>query len=271
MEKNQISNVIPQAQTSKSVPEFIRNSFQLIKNHVSNDFFLNTIKSLDIKSRVTYNQIIRNKRHFPKNKIPTLATALDLSFSEKIALDCLAEGYQPTSPNFSQEYVLGSANVLSHPIHTMILNLCGLNKKMKSQDIVRSMNSIFPGSLIHLSIELLLKEGLLVAEDSQTLVKTERKYQLSVPSGVRLDHAKQYLAESFDLMKKNYDLPLNEREYTAFTAKIKKEDFIKLKDLVRDFRKSVYELSSSQDQDAVVQVVLGSFILNPEENDQEIV
>lgn len=258
--------VIPSPASAKSFGQFLKDRLALIKTHSSTETFLTKINQIGIKSRATYNQILRGKRRFPVNRMSSLVNALDLTFNEKVAVQSILVESKGATANSSFDYVDGNTEVLSSPLNTIVLNLCSLKNKLTKNDLHTLLNPLFSNIEIEQSIELLLKKDLLETDAQNTLRRVADGYQLSTPPGVKLDYVKKYIQTSLKMAERNYDLPLESREYSSFTTKISKDDFLKLKDLVRDFRKNVYGYSKSSDCDSIVHVNINAFIVSTNSN-----
>jgi hypothetical protein len=254
--------IIPKAYNSQNLHGYLRARFDLIKTHTTKENFLEALRAMGIKSRAAYQQIVRGNRKVPRGNLPLLEKTLDLTYLEKKAIDSLMIGLPLNPKPEFVTYEAGSADILSNPLHTLVLNLCGLNKKLNLKDVASLLKSLFSEEEVCASVDLLIKNELLKVEEDNTLTRTPRTFQFSTPPGVKLDYARNYLFESMELAKKNYDLPHSQREFTSFTARISKDDFSKLKDLIRAVREETYRLTPTGDADAVVHVNLNAFLIS---------
>lgn len=262
LEKDSSAKLIPQINTSSSLGEFIGQSLKLIKENISIDIFRNKLRELGIQSRVTYRQIALNKRRFSENKIDHLVQAFDLTFTEKIEAQKHLANINFPKANLTPTYILGIQSVLTCPINTIVLNLCGLPKKPTYESLQKITASICEQGKLDAALQLLLEQDLIKKEIDSTFNRINEGFQLSTLPGIKQTHAQKYIQNSLNLAEKQYDLPLDQREYAAYTARIKKEDFSKLKDMVRSFRKATYEISNADECDTVIHVNINAFMLS---------
>lgn len=227
---------------------------------------LQAVKNLGIQSRVTFKSILMGRRKFPLTKLSLATQALDLSHSETLYLENILSNRvdfdKKTENKEIEPFQLGTQEILSTPLNTIILNLCDLKKKYTRIQIVENLKHVFDLKEIEVAIEFLMSQKQIEFAYDNTLSRVSHNQRYFIPQGIKFDFAKNYLLKSMDLAKQNYDLPLNQREYTAFTTKIKSSDFAKLKDLVREFRKNVYALSNVGEDDTVIHVNLNTFVVS---------
>jgi len=261
---------IPELKNATRFSQFLKSIFEVFKITSSPAKFKEKAEELGINSRVSFHQIISGKRTFPTTKIPNLIKACDLSFTEAKAANSLLRNTRLNSSPSQNTYALGAPEVLSSPLNTIVLNLCGIQNDVTEKVLLIILAPLFSAEEIASSVKLLLEQHFLNLNEKSVLKRQEISYQLSTPNGIKLEYAKNYIGESLILAQKAYDFPLSDREYTAFTARIKKEDFLKVKDLVRGFRKAVYELSSVSEYDSVAQFNLNAFILSTPAHSEKI-
>ncbi|MES2856687.1 MAG: DUF4423 domain-containing protein, partial [Bdellovibrionota bacterium] len=255
---------ISQIREVGSLSEFIKKRFSVFKKLISPDEFRQKVVETGIGSRVSFRSIANGKRRFPKSKIPFLARALDMSFEEtkkayELEENPVLDSGGTLKPDF--KFVVGPAAILSDPLHTIVLNFCGLGQRLDHAGIVDALSSVGDAETISRSIRLLISEGLIELESDRSLRRLAEGQLLSAPPGLKLDFAKAYIKSSLELAERGYDLPLDSREFAAFTARINREDFRKLKDLVREFRQAVYALTPATDSDSVVQVNINAILV----------
>lgn len=224
--------------------------------------FIQKMRDCGINSRITFNKLIVGSRQISESRISDICRSLDLTFVDGLVAKELIKNPK-TQPQTRGYYQLGvSSEILSNPLHTIIMNLCNLkHKKMNHQNICETLSNLYLKSEVYESINLLLANEMIYEDQEQYLRKKDNPYKLNSPQGIKVDFARKYISKSLAIAEKGYDLPLDEREYTAFTAAIKREDMLKVKDLVRNFRKAIYELSDSNHYDCVVHTNLNVMLI----------
>jgi uncharacterized protein (TIGR02147 family) len=250
---------IPSIQGSKTFDQYLKAVLNTFKMALSPESFLGKLRQMGITSRVTYRKIVANKRALSWEKLLLVEDALDLSWSERQALRKLYRS-EDTEPRPGSIYQTTAPHVLSDPINTIVLSLCSLPHKTDESLIGTSLSHLFSGAEIAQSLDLLMRNELIV-KDSDGFFSRKANATLSTLPGVKAEHSRRYMALSRDLAGKAYDLPLSLREYTAFSARIKQKDLPKLKDLVREFRNSVYRLDEG-DSDTVIHASLDCFVVS---------
>ncbi len=258
----EIQREIPQISDQKSIGEFLKKTLQLFKTNFSTERFKSTLDSVGLSSRVTYRQVVSGKRRFSESKLPFLARTFDFSFSEIMAAKALLRK-EPVETPSPIKYEMGSADTLSDPINTIILNMCALAKSPSLLDLQSALCFFWNSDQIEQILLRLVEAQKIEKLGDNTFRRVAVAHKISTPHGVKIDFAEKFMKASLDLAKRAYDLDHEAREFAAFTAKIKASDFSKVKDLIRDFRVAVYNLSDESANDCVIQVNVNSFITNP--------
>lgn len=259
---------IPSDFSNKNLGTVLKSAVQALKNEISKVELQKKLASVGIKSRVSFRSIVAGRRQFPLSKFSILARALDWSYND---LEFLKGNRNIWRPSIAKaDYITYPTTAIATPLHTIILNTCDLKDKYSIDHLVSALQRLFAPLEIRNAIMTLLDLKLLQLNDSGKLERTKIEYRFSTPTGIKLDYVKSYIEQTMDLAKISYALPLDEREYTAFTCRIDREDFPKVKDLIRDFRKAMYSISKSENCDTVLQVNTQAFFVTSKDDSKQI-
>ncbi len=258
---------IPSVRKAMSFHAYFRDTFTLLKRRIPSSSFLSILSSMGIKSRVSYRSLVAGKRSFDSKRLNKLSNVLDHSHSERRAISALHAGFASEIDSDEMDYYTCSPHVLSHPINTIVLNLCGLPHRMDEKILCDLLKKLFSAEEVGHAIAL-LEEADLIFRDETGGLKRNKELTLSTLPGVKAEHSRNYYRQTFALAEAQLDLDLAEREYIAFSTHIRRADLPKLKDLARQFRRSVYELSKGQ-SDAVIHVNLNAFLMASISTDSE--
>lgn len=105
------------------------------------------------------------------------------------------------------------------------------------------------------SVNALLEVGLLKRDDDGQLVQNYRRYKTS--DDKTSEQIKKYHQKILELAQMAiFDVPLEEREFTASTLNIKKENLPQAKKLIREFKKKFCEILEDEAGDETYQIQL---------------
>ena len=152
-----------------------------------------------------------------------------------------------------------SDDFFSTPIHTLILNLCGVQKVMDLFQIELILENVFSKAEIKKSIEILLTQKL-IEKLANGSFKRCFEGTLTTPSGRKSKSSQEYFRLSYRMADHAWEQPLDSREIGAFSFRLNLENVAKMKDLVRSFRREVTALySEEQKPNAVYHCSLAVF------------
>ncbi|MFS4458053.1 TIGR02147 family protein [Bdellovibrio sp. HCB2-146] len=252
--------LIPSIFTFKTVPQFMSSYSQFLKEVLGGEKVKGWSKSFGIKSRITFRHVLKGHRKMSAAQIKKLKASLDMTESERANLDSKLKATEQgvSLSNTSPQVFYAPEYFFSTPIHTLILNLCGLPGLMTSEKIQAILQNAFSLKEIHDSIALLSFHHLIQRQDDGTLIRIFEG-PITLPSGQRSSSCHGYYQKTFEMAAGAFDLPLTEREMQAFTFRLNSEDFPKAKDLIRKLRHDLSQLSSKEERSAVYQGAVVAF------------
>lgn len=241
---------IPVREANETLGSYLDKFARLIKIELGEDQFKSWLFNLGIKSRITFKHILAGRKQVSVSK---LKAQLDMSLQESVSLEKLTNVPNDKPPTF---YV--SDEFLSSPIHTIILNLCGIRTQMQTETLHQILGSVFDTPQINSSIELLKSEKLITLNAHGSLVRIFEGVITSIP-GIKSDSSKKYFETVNNLSNVAWHFPLEVREMHSYTLRIEKKDIPRLKDLIRNFRADCYKLSNPEMRDSVYQCSISAF------------
>lgn len=241
---------------ASSVSQFLHSYSNLLKKIFGAPRVKQWAEESGMSSRVTFKQYTTGKRPLPKAVVHKLEKTLDFSESEKMELKNKLDGSK-NSLERNQSYTV-SPEFFRSPINTIILNLCGIQAQMTHQKIISVLANVSAPANIDLAIKALLDLNLVIESADGHLIRIFEGSLSTVP-GQKSAASQNYFKESFALADKAWDLPLEIRELSAFTFRLKTEDIPKMKDIVRNFRKDLSSLHQKEISDCVYQCSVAAF------------
>lgn len=248
---------LPQVTQYQELRPFIADFLKEIKASLNSENFLEILKRIDIRSRATFFSLIRRKREVSQEQLNRIVHTFDFSRKEQEHLKQLKQLGSAVTPPVTEK-ILVRSEALSHPVSTIILNICGLEAKRTRRQIEASLQSVASASDITRMTDLLIEENL-IAEDADGFLRRIEFRVLSTLPGVRSNYSQSYIRNSLHMAETHYALELSEREYVSFTSPIAHKNIAQLKDLIRQFREDVYALRSQDKCDTVMQLNLNAF------------
>lgn len=248
---------LPQATQYQELRPFVSDFLKELKAVLNSENFLRVLKHIDIRSRATFFSLVRRQREVSHEQLNRIIHTFDFSRQDQQHLQQLKQaGTAPAST--TTEKILVRPEVLSHPLFTIILNICALDTKQNREQIEHQLKTLAPAEDITRAVNLLIEENLLAVDSDGFLRRIDFRVLSTMP-GIKSSHSQKYISASLQMAEEKYALELSEREYVSFTSRIAAKDMGQLKDLIRQFREDVYALRSQDRCDTVMQINLNAF------------
>lgn len=252
---------IPSIFYSKSVGDFLKEYADFFKNQFGADEFKTWAERCGIYSRITFGLYSRNKKKLPEIVQKNLEQELDLSESAKQRLRSMNTtdfGTEKAAQYTEDNYFYVTDDFFSTPLHTIVLNLCDLEKPLSESEIKKTLRGLFQEKEIQNSIELLLRLNLIKIKSKDQLRRHARGTLTTLP-GRRSVGVAGYYQKTYDMAQAAQALPLTEREFGAFTIRIDSSSLPKIKDLARNFRRDIETIEKEAAPTSVYQCAVAVF------------
>jgi hypothetical protein len=243
---------IPSVYNDRTVLEFLQKQAEFIRSSFGGGALKSWAESIGIKSRITFKKIVSGHKALKATEVDAIQKSLDMSHSERMIFNGKMKG-----PKVEKQYFV-SEDFFASPLNTIVLNLCGINTSMNHEKIKSILRGAFTEAHIEEAIALLLSLELIQHQEDGSL-KRMFEGAITTAPGVKSKTSQEYFQKSYQLANLAWAFPLEMREMQSFTFRIDSEDIPKLKDLVRNFRSSVSNLSSKETKDSVYQCSIAAF------------
>jgi len=259
---------IPSIFKANSSGAFLKDQSDFVKAQRGSTGLKEWLTKIGITSRISFKHYLAGKRALPRDAQKNLAKSLDFSSAEAQRFDDLQEGkVNPSAVPLGEMYYI-SDDFFASSLNTIILNLCGIQKRMDTHQLEAILKGVFSVNEIQESVVLLLMHGLVQSVEGH-LIRTFHGVVTTAP-GQKSLHSQAYFKSASAMADLAWNFPLEDREMHSFTCRLDSKDIPKMKTLVRQFRKDLSAISGKNENlNSVYQCSVSAFPIYLEKDETE--